>query len=118
MSKMKKTVIAILAAAQLLACTRPYEEDYPELKLSATEYQLSTEGGSFQFMVYYSGTWTVNLRAEDPSWVLLSRNGADGKAYVRVTYDSAESYARAAFLDVDAGKGGRQTITLNQKASK
>ena len=100
----------------LCSCNKPYREQYPELRVNATEYELSKDGGSFQLMVYYSGAWTVSLRAEDTGWVLLSRDGASGQAYLRVTYDSAVAYARSAWLDLQADNGDQLTITLNQKA--
>lgn len=112
----KKVILTILAAALALSCNRPFKEDYPELTLSSTEYKLSADGGSFEFMVYYSGSWTAALRAEDSSWLLISRDEASGMAYLRVTYDRAVDYARSAFIDIDAGSGGQMTVTLNQAA--
>lgn len=115
---MKRFIIFLTLALGLCSCSGRFMENYPELKLSQTSYWLGTEGGSFEFMVYYSSSWTCRLETDeaDGSWIVLSRDGAPGQAYLRVTYESAEEHPRSASILISADNGDCETVILNQKA--
>ena len=108
--------LALTCLLVFCSCQKTFKEDYQQLRLDATEYMLTGDGGSFELMVYYSSSWKATLRSEETDWVILSRTSASGQSYMRVTWDSAVDHSRSAFIDIDAGKGGRQTITLIQNA--
>ena len=95
---MKNFIIAIAAVFALAACNKPFEEKYPELVLDNYSYTLKADGGSIQLMVYYSDSWTAELSGIDTDWIILSRTSAPGQAYLRMTYDSAVSGERTAYV--------------------
>ena len=112
---MKKYIIAIIAAFTLAACNKPFEENYPELLLDKYEYTLDQNGGSLHLMVYYSGAWTAELTsATGNDWIQLSRTGAPGQAYIRITYDSAADYDRDAYVDFYPASGEPVQLKLTQ----
>lgn len=100
----------------LLSCQDRFVEKYPSLKLNQYEYQLDINGGNFEFMVYCSCPWSCQLVSDDAHWVVLSRDHADGQAYIRVTYDSGIENPRVAYIEITAANGNKATVTLNQKA--
>ncbi len=113
---MKKIIIAVLVMFAAFACNRPFEEQYPVLVLDKYDYELSVDGGSLHIMVYYSDAWTAELSAADTSWVILSRTGAPGQAYLRITYDSAIDVDRTAYVVLTPSSGEPVELTLTQKA--
>lgn len=115
---MKRYIILLLTAVLICSCSNRFEEYYPELKLSRNSYLLDSAGGTFQFMVYYSSTWNCSLETDagDGEWLVLSRDGASGQAYIRVTYESSASSPRTASIVIKADNGDTETVILNQKA--
>ena len=113
---MKKIIIAILAVFAIAACNRPFEENYPELLLDRYNITLKADGGSVQIMVYYSDAWTAELTGIDADWIILSRTGAPGQAYIRITYDSAIDVERTAYVTFYPAHGEPVELKLLQKA--
>ena len=112
---MRKIILAIIAALTLAACNRPFEENYPQLLLDKYEYTLDQNGGSLHLMVYYSGAWTAELSsATGNDWIQLSRTGASGQAYIRITYASAADYDRDAYIDFYPSSGESVQLKLTQ----
>lgn len=108
--------VVLAACLFLLSCQNRFVEKYPSLRLNQYEYQLDINGGNFEFMVYCSCPWHCRLVSDDAQWVVLSRDRADGQAYIRVTYDSCIENPRVAYIEITAENGDKATVTLNQKA--
>lgn len=115
---MKRLIILLTAVLALYSCNSRFVENYPSLRLSQTSYWLDAGGGTFEFMVYYSSSWECRLETDvqDGEWIMLSRNGADGQAYIRVTYEASEGFPRAAAIVITADNGDMETVALNQKS--
>jgi hypothetical protein len=113
---MKKFIIAMLMVFGLAACNKPYEENYPELLLDRYNITLKADGGSVQMMVYYSDAWTAEVTGVNTDWIILSRTGAPGQAYIRITYDSAIDVERTAYVTFYPAHGEPVELKLLQKA--
>lgn len=115
---MKRYLTFLIASLVLCSCTGRFVENYPSLKLSQTSFLLEREGGTFEFMVYYSSSWQCSLEMDesDGDWIVISRNSAPGQAYIRVTYESAAANPRSASIVITADNGDAETVILNQKA--
>lgn len=115
---MKRLIILLASLLAFCSCSSRFVENYPSLRLSQTSYWLDSGGGTFEFMVYYSSSWECRLETDvqDGEWIMLSRNGADGQAYIRVTYEASEGFPRAACIVIAADNGDIETVSLNQKA--
>ncbi len=113
---MKKIIIAILAVFAIAACNRPFEENYPELLLDRYNITLKADGGSVQMMVYYSDAWTAEVAGVNTDWIILSRTGAPGQAYIRITYDSAIDVERTAYVTFYPAHGEPVELKLLQMA--
>ena len=115
---MKRLIILLTAVLALCSCNSRFVENYPSLRLSQTSYWLDAGGGTFEFMVYYSSSWECRLETDslDGEWIMLSRTGAEGQAYIRVTYEASEGFPRAASIVITADNGDKETVALNQKS--
>ena len=113
---MKKYILVLLAALTLAACNKPFEENYPQLVLDSYEYKLNSNGGSLHVMVYYSGSWTAEILPSvgGNDWLELSRSGAPGQAYIRISYASAVNVERTAFVEFYPESGEPVQLTLTQ----
>lgn len=112
---MKKILMALIAVMLATACNRPFEEDYQTLVLDKYEYQLDADGGSLHIMVYYSAPWKAEVSSPaGTDWLLLSRTGAEGQAYLRITYDSHAGTDRNAYIDFIPSTGDPVQLKLTQ----
>ena len=86
------------------------------LIFDGSTYTLDADGGSIQIMVYYSDSWTAELTGADTNWIVLSRTSASGQSYLRITYDSAVSVDRTAYITFYPAHGEPVDLKLTQKA--
>lgn len=125
MRKIRNTVILAALLLCSVSCAKKYVEHYEHLVLTSTSYTLRAGGDSFQFMVYYSGSWTAELKGgtlvdnviEDVcevDWAFINRDGAPSQDYLRVTYEPATTVARTAYIVIKTDNGEQSIVTLTQ----
>lgn len=114
---MRKTInkyIFILAAivAAVSSCQDIYKDEYDQLALDYTKLTIKSEGGSFPFMVYYSGDWIIEVDKE-VSWARLEMRSGTGITPVHIDVDENFTFKRSFKMVVVAG-ADRDTVLVSQ----
>ena len=77
-----------------------------------TKLNVKREGGSFAFMVYYSGDWTIELDKE-VSWAKLEMTSGTGITPVHIDVEENFTFKRSFNMFITAG-ADRDTVLVTQ----
>ena len=77
-----------------------------------TKLNVKREGGSFAFMVYYSGDWTIELDKE-VSWTKLEMTSGTGITPVHIDVEENFTFKRSFNMFITAG-ADRDTVLVTQ----
>lgn len=85
-----------------VACNRPYSLDL-DLAVSRNDIKVSASAGKDYFVVYSTGSWTIDMEPESAGWVRLSDVSGRKEKVVYVMFDENPSVSRAVTFTVTSG---------------
>ena len=111
---MKKFALIFACMSIVVACSKPYEENWEDLRVDYLALNFPSNINKSSIVVYYSGAWTAELTDND-GWISIDRSSGSGVATIEFQFSENLGLSRAATLTIYGGQETK-TIPIVQKA--